>query len=51
LIWDLRPVPKAAYDTTRHLSHQPVAAKAAVSAADTAATEEAAAVRSLPVKP
>ena len=51
LIWDLRPVPKAAYDTSRHLSHQPAVAKTTVSDADTAETEQAAAVRSLPVKP
>jgi hypothetical protein len=50
LIWDLRPVPSAAYDTAHHIGHAP-AAKTDAAAKDVAETEEAAAVRSLPVKP
>lgn len=49
LIWDLRPVPAAAYDTAHHIGHAP-AAKPAVVSPDVAANEEAAAARSLPIK-
>lgn len=49
LIWDLRPVPSAAYDTAHHIGHAS-AAKPAVPSPDVAANEEAAAARSLPIK-